>query len=1153
MKSNGKMKRSNVRRKSSNKLTLSVLRQIKGTLGRYLAIFAIIALGVGFFSGLRVSTDAMLKTADTYFQEKELFDFRLVSTLGLTEEDVTAFAGMEGVQKAVGSVNADFLCQESDGDVVFRAHQLTEELNRIDLVSGRMPQAGNECLLDAKFFSEEDIGTELVFSEANTEETRDMFSYDRYKVVGLTNASYYANFERGTTSLGQGKVIGFIYLLPEGFSTDFFTEIFLKIPDQGEIYSDAYTETIDEMEPAITKLLEERAALRHDSLKADAESQIADGQAKLDDGWTKYRSERANAEQELSDAQAKLASARAQLDNGWKQLADGKEELITQKANAKTLLANARKKLNRGWKQLAKGKALLSAKKAEAAKGFAAAQAELDAAAVQIAQGEAQLAQVQELYNGGEALVQGIKSAGFDFNSPGELVEALSSGGNVMLILIVNKALQGTGMTAGSFVAIWKQAEATLGAPLNSETLGALNAQLDNGRAQYAAGLAKFNKTKAAAEAAFTAADTKIANGESLLSSGETAYAEGKKTAKEAIAEGLQKLKDGEWELQNGEAEYADGLRQYEEGRAKADRAFTKAEKKLKDGEAELKEAREKLSELEAASVYVLDRTTNIGCASLESDMGIVRGVSTVFPLFFFLVAALVCLTTMTRMVDEQRTQNGVLMALGYGTGAIAGQYLFYAGSASLLGCIAGFLLGSRFLPMALWNVYKIMYAIERPVSYILDWKLFAICTAMFLFCSLGATYLVCRKDLNESAADLVRPKSPPSGKRIFLERVTFLWKRLKFLHKVSIRNILRYKKRMIMMILGVGGCTALLLTGFGIRDSIQYVVDYQFNEIELYDCSVSFMKGLNENDIQEFNDKHGADIAESSFLHMSMMDVIANKQTINNVNAVVYEENPEGFIDLHKNKEKIPWPGVGETVINYRLSEVLGLKKGDVITLRTPELREVKLTVSGIFDNYIYDYAFVQADTFREQCGYVPETRTALLKLKEGVDHHKVAASITSDKNVAMITVLADMRERVSSMLTSMNYVVLIVLVCAGALAFIVLYNLTNISINERKREIATLKVLGFYPKESAAYVFRENLILTGISALAGLPMGYALLWYVMSQIRISSFYFGCRAALLSYVLSVAITFAFAVLVAFFLYFKLEKIDMADSLKAIE
>ena len=1137
----------------SSVLVRSVLRQIRGTLGRYLAIFAIIALGVGFFAGLRVSTDAMLKTAGDYLRENRLYDFRLISTLGFTEEDVAAFAALEGVETAAGSVYADFLCTGSDGDVVFRAHRLTGELNRVDLVAGRLPEMGSECLLDATYFGEDSLGTVLTLSGENSEETFDTFAFDAYTVVGLVNAPYYANFERGTTALGLGRLAGFICLPAEGFDTEYYTEIFLSLGACGDLYTDEYEAAVDGMELSVSDLLEKRAMERYDSLEADALSEIADAQAELDEARGDYLEKRADTERELDDARAELENARQELDDGWKQLADGKEELSTKKADTERRLADARRKLDDGWAEMKKGKTELASRREEAERDLSAARSQLDEASGQIARGEARLEQCRSLWTAGNALVTGINAGlGRQYGSPNELIADLASGTDPLLTAAADGALADYGMTAASFCAAWTQAEGQLGAPLGEEILTALASELDNARAAYGESAAQLEAAEKEAEASLADAEARIADSEAQLNSGESEYSRNRRSAYDAIAQAERELADAEQELTDGEGEYSDGLSEYEDARAEADRAFEEAEQKLADGQREVDEAREKLGELEKPSTYVLDRSANIGCATLENDMGIVRGVSRVFPLFFFLVAALVCVTTMTRMVDEQRTQNGVLKALGYGSGAIVGQYLFYAGSASALGCVAGFLLGSRFLPMALWQVYRIMYSIDRPVAFVLDWKLFAACTALFLFCSLGATYLVCRRDLSESAAELIRPKAPPAGKRILIERVTFLWKRVKFLHKVSIRNILRYKKRMVMMILGVGGCTALLLTGFGIRDSIQHILDYQYDEIETYDCSVSFRNAVSGEEMDEFRAAHAGDLAESVFVHVGGMDLSAAGETVS-VNAVVFEEDMDGFIDLHRGEEHLAWPGPGETVIDYRLSREYGIETGDVITLRDPDLREVTLTVSGIFDNYIYDYAFIRSDTFREQWGSVPEIKTAYLNLTEGTDQHVAAASILGGEDVAAVNVLNDMRERIGSMLSSLNYIVLIVLVCAGALAFIVLYNLTNISINERRREIATLKVLGFYPSESAAYVFRENMILTGISALIGLPMGYALLWYVMRQIKISSFYFGCRAAPLSYVLAVALTFVFATVVAFLLYFKLEKIDMADSLKAIE
>ncbi len=1135
-------------------LGLSVFREIKRTLGRYIAIFAIIALGVGFFAGLRVSTDSMLKTADEYFREKNLYDFRLISTLGLTQEDVEAFSGLEGVKAAVGSVNADFLCNSGGGDIVLRAHMLTDGMNEADLMAGRMPSAANECTLDALFFGEELIGTVLTLSDENSEDVFDTFACDAYTVVGLVNVPYYVNFERGSTTLGQGKLSGFICLPAEGFDMDLYTEIFLSIEDGGAIYSDEYEAALDKMEPAVSALLEERAALRYDELESEALSKIEDAQAELDDGWETYRSERADAERELDDALERLDDARRELDDGWAQLEDGKTELRKQKDDAEIEFSQARQELDDGWTELEKGKAELREQKTDAEKRFADAQAELDEAARRIDEGAAQLEQCRSLYAAGEALTSGINAAGIGKNyaSPNELIMDLASGTNQMLSAIADGALADYGMTARTLCQAWNAAEQQIGAPLSRETISALESALTDARASLYDGTVQLEEARNGAEAAFAEAEEKIAASEAQLNAGETEYAENRVAADDAISKAEREIADSEQKLKDGEAEYADGLGEYEDGRAEADDKFAEAEQKLADGQQKLDEAREKLDELEAPTTYVLDRSMNIGCSTLDNDMGIVRAISSVFPLFFFLVAALVCITTMTRMVDEQRTQNGVLKALGYNGGAIAGQYLFYAGSASALGCIVGFLLGSRFLPMALWRVYRIMYSIDRPAALVLDWGLFAACTALFLICALGATYLVCRRDLRESAAELIRPKSPPAGKRILIERMKFLWKRVKFLHKVSIRNIFLYKKRMFMMILGVGGCTALLLTGFGIRDSIKHIVDYQYDEIELYDCSVSFKNALSAADADAFRVSYADEVSDAVFLHLSAVDLTAGGKTLS-INAVGFETEPDGFIDLHQGQAGLPWPGVGETVIDYRLAMDCGLKTGDIITLRDSELRELTLTVTGIFDNYIYDYAFISADTFREQWGSAPEPKSAYLKFAQGADGHAAAAKILGDKNVTAVNLLGDMRERIGNMLSSMDYVVLIVLVCAGALAFIVLYNLINISIGERRREIATLKVLGFYPNESAAYVFRENMVLTGVSAVVGLPMGYALLWFVMSRIKISSFYFGCRAEPMSYVLSVALTFVFAAAVVFLLCFKLEKIDMADSLKAIE
>ena len=901
----------------------SVLRSIRGSLGRYLAILAIIALGVGFFAGLRVTEPSILKTADAYIDELNLYDFRLVSTLGFTDEDVAAFAELDGVEAARGSVSADFIYVVEDGsEAVRHAHMLTEGMNGLDIVSGRLPESADECVLDAKYADVSKLGTKIVLSDSNSQETLDTFACDIYTVVGLCDAVTYLNFERGSTSLGNGSVSSYIYLLPEGFSTEYYTEIFLTIPDTGEINSDAYEDAVEEMRGPVEALLEERAELHYQKIYCDARAEIDDAQKELDE-----------KKQELADAQAETDAAQAELDGK-------KQELAAMQA------------------MLTGDPAMLESAQAE----IDSAQKELDDARVEIADGQAEIDEAQK----------------------------------------------------------------------------------------------------------------------------------------------------------------------------------------------ELDEARAELADIEPATVYTLDRGSNLGYASLSNDTAIVSGVAKVFPLFFFLVAALVCITTMTRMVSEQRTENGVLKALGYGSGAIAGQYLFYAGSASVIGCVIGFLLGSRYLPMALWQVYRIMYSIQRPIAFVLDWKLFALCTALYLLCALGATWLVCRRDLRESSAQLIRPKAPTPGKRIFLERIGFLWKHIRFLHKVSIRNILRYKKRMFMMIVGIGGCTALLLTGFGIRDTIQPVVDRQYNEIEYFDASVSFVDAADETVQEKFIEQTAGVAGDIAFLHTQNVDA-ATENGNKAINLVVFTGELTDFVSLHDGKTAIDFPEEGEAVVNYRFASENDLFVGDTVELVGDDYKSLTVTVSGIFDNYIYDYIYVSADTCAAQWGQAPECNTAYVNFAEGQETNAAGAVLLGADHVSHVTLTADMRTRVGSMLESLDYIVLIVLVCAGALAFIVLYNLTNITITERTREIATLKVLGFYQREQNSYVFRENIVLTGISALCGIPMGIALLRYVMAQIKISTIYFGCRLAWGSYLLAVLITFAFTFIVDLALTSKTRRINMAEAMKAIE
>jgi putative ABC transport system permease protein len=504
-------------------------------------------------------------------------------------------------------------------------------------------------------------------------------------------------------------------------------------------------------------------------------------------------------------------------------------------------------------------------------------------------------------------------------------------------------------------------------------------------------------------------------------------------------------------------------------------------------------------------------------------------------------------------MVDEQRTQIGTLKALGYGKGSIMAKYLLYSGSAALLGCLIGVLLGGYIFPLVIWKAYHIMYRFSDRIVYIFDPLLAAAVVASFLLCTLAATWYSCSRELNEVPAALIRPRAPKSGKRTVLERIPLLWNRLGFFGKVSARNIVRYRQRLFMMVIGIGGCMALLITGFGLQDSIRDIVNYQFEEITLYDSTVTFSEELTEEDRADFLEACGEAVGEAAFLHISSADVSANG-LMKSASLLVTDGADLGpFIDLHRGEETLAMPGTGEVVINDGLASALHISVGDSITLRNGDMEPLEARVCGIFDNYVFHYCILNQETCLEQWGRKAPVKSAYVNFPDGADAHAAAAAIMDYEKVGGVSVTADLRGRVSSMLNSIRYITLLVVLCAGSLAFIVQYNLTNININERVREIATIKVIGFYPREAAAYVFRETRSLTAFGALAGIPMGILLHRFVVSRITIDLMRFDVRINALSYLYCLGLTFLFSCVVDFFMFWRIRDINMAESLKSVE
>lgn len=905
----------------------SSLREIRGTFGRFFAILAIIALGVGFFSGVRITTPAMVHTVDDFLQKKQFYDYRLLSSLGWEETDIEDFRSRKDVRYAEGAYSLDVLISTGSHEEVYKLHSLTENINGIELKSGRMPEKAGECLVEYRKYKDW-ADKEIRISSENTDKVREAFTADKLKVVGAAESSLYVNFERGTTSIGSGSIEGFIYVLPETFVIEQYTEAYIRFDEDYEIYSDDYESYMSGREEIWEDITQERADMRYDNLRSEADEKIADSREEL--------------EKSRKEGQASLDEAKKQLDD---------------------------------------------------------TQAQLDAQAEQL-----------------------------------EKIKSLSP----------------------------KEYEAG-------------KAQLDEGYRQ----------------------------------------------------------------LESGRAEYKTSLAEFTE--------------KTAEGETRIADAEKELDKLKKPDTYVFGRNTNIGYACFESDSEIVAQVARIFPLFFILVAALVCMTTMSRMVEEQRTETGILKALGYSEASIMGRFMFYSGLASVIGCVLGFAVGTVLFPRVIWMTYELMY-LHLPMRYLFDKKMAAAALAASLLCSIGTTWLSCRVELRETAAQLMRPKAPKAGKRVLLEYIPFVWNRLKFLHKVSIRNIFRYKKRFFMMIIGISGCTALLVTGFGIKDSIAGFADVQYDTIQTADAQAVFR--TEDGDIPE---KTREVLAENTSGYLPMYtgswDLISGKKVKSiTLNAVDDYADFGRYFDLHtESGDKVMPPQHGEAVISHSISERYNVRRGDEIVLRNEDMQELHLKVSGVFENHVYNYVFTGLDTVNEQLGKAQDINAAYISFDKDTDVHEAAAELSKNSNVTLVTLFQDLKVRLSKMMSSLDYIVLIVIASAAGLAFVVIYNLTNINITERVREIATIKVLGFFRRETSAYVLRENIALTAIGTAIGLGLGILVHRFVMAQIVVDMVDFSVRINPVSFGYSAVLTFVFTFVIDLFMEIKLERINMAESLKSVE
>ncbi len=1074
-----------------------LLRSIRQTRGRFFAILAIVALGVGFFAGLKNSQPAMLNTVDIYYHTQRMYDFQLMSSLGLTDEDVEAFRGLPGVVEAEGGRFVDAwaaLGSNSSGNPeVFHFMSLTEQVATPALLTGRMPERENECLGDAAFFSERDLGKELLLTEENSAETLDGFTQKQFTLVGIVRSPRYISQDRGSSTLGSGKQAAFVMVPAGAFSEDVWYEILLFCDLPGKIYSEEYNEALRRMESAVETLLNRRGVLRVKELRADADAELEKARRELDDGWIQYRLGKRKSKRELDAALKKLTAAQEQLNASRRTLEQNE-----------ATLAETEQSVLRQRTALTERQTELSLKKTE----LAAEKAEFN-------------------YSGKLAELYARRFSAEAEHSAALSPYALELAGIYARILI----LQMNPAASAEEIAALEQERETA-----QQNLNAAEAALEEEFQNTLRALDEEEEQLKAEQAQFSEREAALSQEETELQTLEIQI----EISEQSLGPAREQLRQARLTLEAGERELSAGWEEYNRGKEKAEKELADALKKLEAGEEELRKAEEELEKKLQLDLYTLDRKSNAGYVTFQNDTAIVDGIAAAFPLFFVLVAALVCVTTMTRMVHEERTQIGTLKAIGYAAGAIMAKYLLYAGISSLLGCVFGFALGCTVLPWIVWYAYNIIYAYTELI-FRYSLPMFLGCLIVSVAGSVAATWYAGRSALREKPAELIRPKAPAVGKRVLLERIPFLWRRLPFLSKVSIRNAFRYPNRVLMMILGIGGCTALMLAGFGAKDSIAKVAEYQYEEIALYDISVTTEEGVSLSR-EDWEDAVGEAYREEIRLE--------NGEDGKDTELILGTgEEMEKLLNLHrKDGSPIPWPGPGEVVITQKLSEILGLKTGDEAVLLRNNQQRIPVRVSGVCEYFVGHAVFASPVNYGN-----PAVNSVYIRVREGEDIGRRAAQLRTKEGVQYVSLTQTERDIMESSMASLDLLVLMLVFCSGALAFITLLNLTNINLMERIREVATVKVLGFTPQETAAYTLNENLLLSVLGAVFGLVLGKYLHRFVIEMVQVEYMSFNIRIALLSYVLSFGLTLLFALLTNLFMRRKLEAVNMAESLKSVE
>ncbi|NLG10391.1 MAG: FtsX-like permease family protein [Coriobacteriaceae bacterium] len=1131
----------------------SSLRQIKQTLPRFLSILIITALGVAFFAGLRLTGPYMQMAGDDYLQQQNYADIKLLSTLGFDEDDVATIRQADGVEQLSASYSTNVLLER--GDARYNIHLISidegsDALNAPLLLEGHLPRSSGECLVEPDFLKATglELGDEVTFRSGNDKDISESLRNVSFTITGSALSPLYVGENRGTNDIGNGHIDAFFLIPAEDFNLDVYTEIYLTTQYGDESFFTAeYLAAIKPTIDSLTSVGEWRSVERYEMLMADADSELDEARQEIADGRTQL----ADAEIELDNARSELDDAWAQLDDSASQLATGKATLEQNRSDYYNQIASERSRLDNGYAQLASGRTQYEAGLARYQQG----EAQYQQGYQLYEQGEAQYQQGYQLYEQGVAQLQAAieqlqqqrisafqlldeQEAALDSEQP-DYAEALAA------IQAQREALAIQFDSAeGALVVQQQQLDETR---LELETA---RAQLDETSLQLAASRTQLNEAKTSLDTSLQ----QLQESQQQLDAGSAQLDAAQQAAESRFASAQQEISDGQAAWEAGRDKLLDGEAEYTKGNAEFEAEREDALVEISDAEEQIASAEEDLAALEPPKWYVLDLEDNPGLFGYKSAAEQIMALATTIPILFFLIAALVSMTSMTRLVDSDRTQIGTYKALGYRSSSLFGRYLFYALSASLIGGLIGVVVGYNVIPPLIFDAYGSIYSVPSiPVPFDIPYALLSIGVAVVT--ATVPALLVTRHIMHEVPAETMRPAAPPAGKHSLVEGIKPLWRRLSFLHKVTLRNLFRYKKRLFMTLIGVAGCTALMFAGFGLHDSLSTVSPKQFGDILRYDLQLDYKNDASDEDRTTFYSTLGSTEEVESYTTLSQQPVeaIVNGSTRNVF--LVSPDNPVDFarfIDFRTMTDGSPITLDSEgVIITAGLARSLDLEPGDSILLRNLDSDEATFSVSAVMENYIFHNVYISPELYAEGFGARPESNQVLAMLSG--DNGTISDAVLGMDIVTGATYMEDNAAELGSMVGALKYVVWVLVISAAALVFVVLFSLMTINMEERNRELASIKVLGFLDRELAAYVYREAIILTVVGIILGLALGVGLERYIIATIEVDSFMFSSDLLWPSFALSAILTAVFATVVNIIMFRGITRIEMVSSLKNVE